>query len=182
LESISAKLNPFWRDTLLNLSELLPIKDQEEKYIINILSQPIWLNFNIKRNCKVFIIEKYCYNGVFVINDIVSEGKEILSYQEFQNKYMTSTNFLEYYGIVQSQRDGKKKLISEYGRLHDIKNDILDRLKSDKKSCKYFYKLYLKNIKESPFRSQNKWTQELGIQINDWWYIWSYPGIRNTNQ
>ena len=25
-------------------------------------------------------------------------------------------------------------------------------------------------------------TQELGIQINDWWYIWSYPGIRNTNQ
>ena len=23
-------------------------------------------------------------------------------------------------------------------------------------------------------------TQELGIQINDWWYIWSYPGIRNT--
>ena len=70
------------------------------------MSQPIWLNFNIKRNCKVFIIEKYCYNGVFVINDIVSEGKQILSYQEFQNKYMISTNFLEYYGIVQSQRDG----------------------------------------------------------------------------
>ena len=77
---------------------------------------------------------------------------------------------------------GGGEIISEYGRLHDIKNAILDRLKSDKKSCKYFYKLYLENIKESPFRSQNKWTQELGIQINDWWYIWSYPGIRNTNQ
>ena len=33
---------------------------------------------------------------------------------------------------VQSQRDGKQ-LISEYGKLHDIKNDIVDRLKSDKK-------------------------------------------------
>jgi hypothetical protein len=43
----------------------------------------------------------------------------------------------------------KTKLISEYGRLHDINNDIVDRLKSDKKSCKYFYKLYLENIKES---------------------------------
>ena len=50
LESISNKLNPFWRDILLNLSELLPPKDEEEKNIINILSQPIWLNFNIKRN------------------------------------------------------------------------------------------------------------------------------------
>jgi hypothetical protein len=43
----------------------------------------------------------------------------------------------------------KTKLISEYGRLHDINNDIVDRLKSDTKSCKYFYKLYLENIKES---------------------------------
>ena len=62
--------------------------------------------------------------------------------------------------------------ISEYGRLHDIKNDIVSRLKSDKKPCKYFYKLYLENIKESPVRSQNKWTdQELGVQIDDWGYI-----------
>jgi hypothetical protein len=48
LESISDKLNPFWRDILLNLSELLPIKDEEEKDIINTLSQPIWLNFTLK--------------------------------------------------------------------------------------------------------------------------------------
>ena len=64
LDSISDKLNPFWRDILLNLSELLPIKDEEEKDIINTLSQPIWLNLNIKRNGNFFIIVKYCYNGV----------------------------------------------------------------------------------------------------------------------
>jgi hypothetical protein len=41
-----------------------------------------------------------------------------------------------------------KKLISEYGRLHDIENDI-DRLKCDKKKpCIYFYNLYLENIKK----------------------------------
>ena len=35
----------------------------------------------------------------------------------------------------QSQRDGKK---SEYGRLYDIKNDIVHRLKSDKKAMQIF--------------------------------------------
>ena len=88
---------------------------------------------------------------------------------------MISTNFLEYYGIVGAVPKGWKKLISEYGRLHDIKNDIVDRLKSDKKPCKYFYKLYLENIKESPVRSQSKWVQELGVQIDDWRNIYSSP-------
>jgi hypothetical protein len=47
---------------------------------------------------------------------------------------MISTNFLEYYGIVGAVPKGWTKLISEYGRLHDIENDIVDRLKSDKKN------------------------------------------------
>jgi hypothetical protein len=73
LESISDKLNPFRRDIVLNLSDFLPIKDEEENNIINIMSQPIKLNFNIKRNKTFFIIEKYCYNSVFFISNIVSE-------------------------------------------------------------------------------------------------------------
>ena len=53
----------------------------------------------------------------FFINDVVSEEN-----QEFQNKYMINTNFLEYYGIVGAVPERWKQLISEYGRLHDIKN------------------------------------------------------------
>jgi hypothetical protein len=42
--------------------------------------------------------------------------------------------------------------------------------------------LYLENIKESPDRSQNKWVQELGVQIDDWQNICSSPfrTTRNT--
>ena len=40
------------------------------------------------------IIDKYCYNDVFFINDIVSEDKLFLSHHEFQNKYIICTNFL----------------------------------------------------------------------------------------
>ena len=127
-----------------------------------------------------FIIGKYCYNGVFFFNYIISEDKQ--SYQEFQNKYMISTNFLEYYGIAGVVPKRWKKLISEYGSLHDIKNNIIDRFKTAKKPCKYFYKLYLENIKESPVRPQNKWAQELGIQIDDWRYIYFslFRATRNT--
>jgi hypothetical protein len=42
LESISNKLNPFWRDILLNLSELLPPKDEEENNIINKFVPSLW--------------------------------------------------------------------------------------------------------------------------------------------
>ena len=48
--------------------------------------------------------------------------------------FSISTNFLEYYGYVGAVPKRWKNLISEYWRLHDIKNDIIDRLKSDKKN------------------------------------------------
>ena len=54
----------------------------------------------------------------FFINDIISEDKQFLSYQEFQNKCIISTNFLEYYGIVGAVPEGWTILISEYGMLH----------------------------------------------------------------
>ena len=62
---------------------------------------------------------------------------------------MISTNFLEYYGIVCAFSRGWTKLTSEYGRLHDIQIDIVDRLKSDTKPYKYFHK-----HKRISFRSQ----------------------------
>ena len=54
-------------------------------------------------------------NGVFFSNDIISEDKQFLSYQEFQNKCMIGINFLELYGIVGAVPKREKNLISEYG-------------------------------------------------------------------
>ena len=113
---------------------------------------------------------------------MLSLMKKFLSYQELQNKYMISTNFLEYYGIAGVVPMRWKKLLSEYGSLHDIKNNIIDRFKTAKKPCKYFYKLYLVTKNNITVRSQNKWAKELGIQIDDWRYIYSslFRATRNT--
>ena len=75
---------------------------------------------------------------VYFLLMILSMKINSFCHQEFQNKYMISTNFLEYYGIVGAVPKRWKKLILEYGRLHDIKNDIVDRLKSDKKNMQIF--------------------------------------------
>ena len=83
---------------------------------------------------------------------------------------------------VQSRWGGN--LFQSIGGCMILKNDIVDRLKNNKKkktTCKYFYKLYLVNIKESPVMSQNKWTRELGVQIDDWWYIYSSPFMATRN-
>ena len=62
LESISDKLNPFRRDIVLNLSDFLPIKDEEENNIINIMSHnPLSLILILKEIRLFFIIEKYFY-------------------------------------------------------------------------------------------------------------------------
>ena len=61
----------------------------------------------------------------FFINDIISEDKQFLSYQEFQNKCIISTNFLEYYGIVQSQRDGEFFLFQSMGGCMILKMTLL---------------------------------------------------------
>jgi hypothetical protein len=50
-------VKPKHRDILLNLSELLPIKEEEETTFINILSQIIELNFNAKRNIFFLLLK-----------------------------------------------------------------------------------------------------------------------------
>jgi len=55
--------------------------------------------------------------------------------------------------------------------VHDIKNNIVDRLKRDKTPCTYSYELHFESIQGSPFRSKKKWAQELGEQIDAWMYV-----------
>ena len=182
LEKIAKKLNPFWRDIFLNLAKLKPEKVKDENNPINILSQPIWLNINIKRCGKPFIFENYCNDGIFFINDLISDGKNILTFEQLKTQYAVKTNFVEYYGLVSAIPDIWKKTISDHGRLDIIENDIVEKLKNDKKPCKYFYQLFLEKIKENPLRSQNKWSDALCVKIDDWGKIYSmaFQATKNT--
>jgi hypothetical protein len=65
--------------TLLNLSELLQPKDKRKTILLTSWVNPFGLILILKEIIFFFIMEKYCYNGVFFINDIVAEDKQFLS-------------------------------------------------------------------------------------------------------
>ena len=74
LEKIAEKVNPFWKDVCLNLSEL----KQERGELVDsqhVLSQPIWLSPSIEIGVNMCMNKICCENGVFFVNDLISENK-----------------------------------------------------------------------------------------------------------
>jgi hypothetical protein len=58
---------------------------------------------------------------------------------------------IEYFSILSAIPHRWKLLIREIGKLRLIENDIVDRLKSDPKPCKYFSKQCMLNVKMLTF-------------------------------
>ena len=77
------------------------------------------------------------------------------------NHYNIRLNFIEYFSILSAIPHRWKLLIRGIGNLNLIENDIVDRLKRDPKSCKYFSKQYMLNVKMLPLNIQSKWEKEV---------------------
>jgi hypothetical protein len=121
LESSSDNLSPSWRDILLNLSE-----DDGENDIINIWNQPVWFNYNIKRNGSVFFIIEIIVIMVYYLLMILSlKINSFSSYQIFQNKYIIGTNFHEIYVIVGAVPKGWKQIFQSMGECMLLKLTLL---------------------------------------------------------
>jgi hypothetical protein len=65
------------RYILHNLSELLQPKDKRKTILLTSWVNPFGLILILKEIIIFFIMDKYCYNGVFFINDIVAENKQL---------------------------------------------------------------------------------------------------------
>ena len=109
-----------------NLSEL----KQEKGELVDgqhVLSQPIWLNPLIKIGGNMCMNKICCENGVFFVNDLISENKMLFTYEEFKNHYNIRLNFIEYFSILSAIPHRWKLLIRGIGKLKLIENDIIDR-------------------------------------------------------
>ena len=84
LEKNSRKRKPGLKDVFLNLSELKQEKG-ELVDIQHVLSQPIFLNPLIKLGGNRCMNKICCENGVFFVNDLISENKMLFTYEEFMN-------------------------------------------------------------------------------------------------
>ena len=98
------------RDVFLNLSEL----KQEKGELVDsqhVLSQLIWLNPLIKIGGNMCMNKIRCENGVFFVNDLISENKMLFTYKEFMNHSNVRLNFIEYFSILSDIPHGWKLLI-----------------------------------------------------------------------
>ena len=149
------KLTRFGKMFFFNLSELKQEKG-ELVYGQHVLSQPIWLNPLIKIGGNMCMNKIWCENGVFFVNNLISENKMLFTYEEFMNHYNIRLNFIEYFSILSAIPHRWKLLIRGRGKLNLFENDIVDRLKRDHKPCKYFSKQYILNVKMLPLNIQSK--------------------------
>ena len=97
LNTVASTLNLFWKDILDNFSNL-----QNEKVTDgnDVLSQSIWLNSHIKANNTSPCLRNWIKNDIYIINDLLDQNKQIMSYEIFQDTYHVDTTFVEFYGII----------------------------------------------------------------------------------
>jgi hypothetical protein len=96
LEKIAEKVNQFWKDVFLNLSEL----KQEKGELVDsqhVLSQPIWLNPLIKIGDNM-CMNRICCGSLFSLTTISFSIKFNFSYPSYQ-KFPSMWNGILKYSI-----------------------------------------------------------------------------------
>ena len=124
---------------------------------------------------------KYVENSIFFINDLMSDNNTLFSYDEFKKKYDINTNFVEFYSILSAIPKRWKSIIEGSSKLEIIENKLIDKVKKEPKSCKFFYTLFLEDNNVLSLSSREKWERDLNMQIEDWNAIYSMPFIITRN-
>ena len=95
-------INVFWRDILSTYKSFIDMV--KPKNMNEIMSTPLWCNKNIKVGGNTVFYTTWSDNGIMCLSDLFSVNGQILSYEEFRLKYNFQTNFLEFYGLINSVR------------------------------------------------------------------------------
>jgi hypothetical protein len=83
-KKIAKKINSFWRDVILHYAS---IRDNPSTAPEKILSQPLWLNSEIRIGGKPVLCRRWAKADAFFINDLLKNEGGFLSLEQFQDKY-----------------------------------------------------------------------------------------------
>ena len=92
--------NPFWKDVLqgwqMILEKKLPI-DSNDMY-----NTSLWYNTRILVDKKPIVYKNYIGKGILLVKDLFDDQCNLMSQEEFSQKYNINTNFLEYNSLLRA--------------------------------------------------------------------------------
>ena len=93
--------NRFWKDILEAWIKLQ--SETKPQKIEDILSMKIWNNDNFKIDNKPIFLKKWFDKKIYYVKDIINKNT-FYTFEEITSVYNLQTNFLEYYGLINTIR------------------------------------------------------------------------------
>ena len=175
LIKLANNFNSFWKGIIIKWATL---RDSSTATPETILSQPLWLNNNIKINNKTIIKHSWIKNDIFFVNDLINETGNFLSYEEFVRKFPVNTNILDFYGLLSAiPREWKIKL-KDCNKLEDVSSSHITYLKKHLKVTKYFTNIQVEKLLPNSIKSQQKWEEKLHKKFSK--EIWKEINLRTA--
>ena len=164
--------NPFWQEVFSAWNELQKKYSYQDRITPNACT--LWNNHKIKIDNQSVIYRNWTSKGVWLINDLLETTGNFLTYQNFQDKYMIKTNYLEYQGLILSIKKYLRSLEIDINNLSKIygplqPNTIKIFFKSTKGSKDMYDVLNKDNIN---LTCETKWSNILNLELN-WKHIHS---------
>ena len=175
LIKIADNFNSFWKGIIIKWATL---RDSSTATPEAILSQPLWLNNNIKINNKTIIKPSWIKNDIFFVNDLIDETGNFLPYEEFVRKFPVNTNILDFYGLLSAiPREWKIKL-KDCNKLEDVSSSHITYLKKHLKVTKYFTNIQVEKLLPNSIKSQQNWEEKLHKNFSK--EIWKEINLRTA--
>ena len=172
---INSISNLFWKDTL---NTYIDIVDKHKVCKENILQCPIFYNPDITVGNKVLVNNTLYKAGVYCIGDFFNCFGNLLKLEEFNIKFKTRLNYLEYHGITSAiKKCFKNNDIQSSNELRPEKPfcpPLIHYFLKDKKGAKTIYNIL--NYNEDNATCIRKWTEKLNIRFckSEWKKVFSF--------
>ena len=153
--------NPFWKDVFLIYSKL------QSTAITNVACQPLWKNDFIKVNNACMLYKSWYKKGIIVINDLLENDGNFLSFNSFKVKFDVTVNFLQYFGICKAIKSGYNIQTTINKMEQPLRPDTIALICKYSKGCSHIYSLFQANEKKES-KSLRKWKIHFNIDDRIW--------------
>ena len=171
----------FYKKILVFFNELKTLYSYDQKQELMLFN-----NKDILVDGKPIFLSEWFRKGILSINELLNETGNVLTFQEFRDKYSCESNFLQYYQVVSAI---PKRLWSlarcsdTINRSFSTQNDNIFSLNEStqinlcKAKSKDFYNLFNVKIHTEDHTGPKRWSEKLSLNKDVWTRI--FKSLKN---